>query len=45
MANNGSNNVSVYTINATSGALTAAGTTVAVVGTNPISVTTTGVLE
>ena len=44
VANYGSDNVSVYTINASTGALTAVGTPVAA-GTFPLSVTTTGVLE
>lgn len=44
VANGGSNTVSVYTINATTGALTEVGTPVAA-GSTPRSVTTTGVLE
>ena len=43
VANNGSNDVSAYTINAATGALTSIGAPVAA-GTNPNSVTTTGTI-
>ncbi|MEK7702930.1 MAG: beta-propeller fold lactonase family protein, partial [Nitrospirota bacterium] len=42
-ANDGSDNISVYTINQTTGALTA-GTAVAA-GTNPSSIITTGAIQ
>jgi 6-phosphogluconolactonase (cycloisomerase 2 family) len=44
VANAESNNISVYTIDQTTGALTAVGTPVAA-GTNPISVVTTGAIQ
>ena len=44
VANSGSNDVSAYTINATTGALTPIGAVVAA-GTGPRSVTTTGTIQ